>query len=236
MKNRVRALFLVLIMLLALTACGGGEGANPTDESSKETTTAPETTTPQQTDPPHSHSYLPTATKNATCTEKGYTTYTCACGDTYTSDEVEATGHDWNVATCTQEKTCKTCGATDGSATGHDWTSATCTKAKTCKTCGATEGSANGHNWKNATCTEPKTCTVCGTTSGLTAGHNFQNGKCTMCGKSDPDENHETMVWIPTNGGTKYHSKSTCSNMKDPIQVTQSEAESRGFTPCKKCH
>lgn len=26
----------------------------------------------------------------------------------------------------------------------------------------------------------------------------------------------EQMVWIPTHGGKKYHSKSTCSNMKDP--------------------
>lgn len=43
-------------------------------------------------------------------------------------------------------------------------------------------------------------------------------------------------VWIPTNGGTKYHSRSNCSNMKDPIQVDLADAEARGFTPCKKCH
>ena len=117
----------------------------------------------------------------------------------------------------------------------HSFNSATCTTPKTCS-CGATEGSANGHNWKDATCSDPKTCTVCGTTSGLTAGHNFSNGKCTTCGKADPDYNHETMVWIPTNGGTKYHTHAGCSNMEDPEQVTQSEAESRGFTPCKRCH
>ena len=28
-----------------------------------------------------------------TCTNKGYTTYTCACGDTYVADEVDALGH-----------------------------------------------------------------------------------------------------------------------------------------------
>ena len=44
----------------------------------------------------------------------------------------------------------------------------------------------------------------------------------------------ETKVWIPSSG-TKYHSKSSCSNMKNPTQVTKSQAESRGFTPCKKC-
>ena len=117
----------------------------------------------------------------------------------------------------------------------HNFNAATCTTPKTCS-CGATEGEANGHNWKDATCSDPKTCTVCGTTSGLTAGHNFSNGKCTTCGKTDPDYNHETMVWIPTNGGTKYHTHAGCSNMEDPEQVTQSEAESRGFTPCKRCH
>lgn len=117
----------------------------------------------------------------------------------------------------------------------HNFNAATCTTPKTCS-CGATEGKANGHNWKDATCSDPKTCTVCGTTSGLTAGHNFSNGKCTTCGKADPDYNHETMVWIPTNGGTKYHTHAGCSNMEDPEQVTQSEAESRGFTPCKRCH
>lgn len=117
----------------------------------------------------------------------------------------------------------------------HSFSSATCTTPKTCS-CGATEGKANGHSWKDATCSDPKTCTVCGTTSGLTAGHNFSNGKCTTCGKADPNYNHETMVWIPRNGGTKYHTHAGCSNMKDPEQVTQSEAESRGFTPCKRCH
>lgn len=44
----------------------------------------------------------------------------------------------------------------------------------------------------------------------------------------------ETMVWIP-NSGSKYHSRSNCSNMKKPTQVSKSEAESRGYTRCKKC-
>ena len=49
-------------------------------------------------------------------------------------------------------------------------------------------------------------------------------------------ESQAKMVWIPTKGGTKHHTKASCSNMIDPEQVTQAEAESRGFTPCKKCH
>lgn len=43
-------------------------------------------------------------------------------------------------------------------------------------------------------------------------------------------------VWIPTNGGTKYHSKSTCSGMKDPIRVDLSVAKANGYTACKKCY
>ena len=46
----------------------------------------------------------------------------------------------------------------------------------------------------------------------------------------------EEMVWIPTHGGKKYHSKSSCSNMKDPEKVTLSEAKKQGFTACKKCY
>ena len=42
------------------------------------------------------------------------------------------------------------------------------------------------------------------------------------------------MVWIPQSG-SKYHKISTCSGMKNPSQVSRSQAESRGYTPCKRC-
>lgn len=45
----------------------------------------------------------------------------------------------------------------------------------------------------------------------------------------------ETMVWIPASG-SKYHSKSSCSNMKNPTQVTKSYAIELGYTPCKRCY
>jgi len=51
-----------------------------------------------------------------------------------------------------------------------------------------------------------------------------------------PAEEKETMVWIPTKGGKKYHSSETCSNMSNPREVTLSEAEENGFTACKHCH
>ena len=55
----------------------------------------------------------------------------------------------------------------------------------------------------------------------------------------DPEEteepqSQETMVWIPKSG-SKYHSDPECSSMKEPAQVSLSQAESMGYTPCKKC-
>lgn len=44
----------------------------------------------------------------------------------------------------------------------------------------------------------------------------------------------EPMVWIPKSG-SKYHSSPTCSNMKNPQEVTLSQAISRGYDPCKRC-
>ena len=44
-----------------------------------------------------------------------------------------------------------------------------------------------------------------------------------------------TMVWIPKSG-KKYHRSSSCSNMKNPSQVTLEKAQSLGYTPCSKCY
>ena len=62
---------------------------------------------------PHSHSYE----KNVTppkCTEDGYTTYTCSCGDSYTDDEVNKLGHSWKDGVCGAAKTCSVCGESEG--------------------------------------------------------------------------------------------------------------------------
>lgn len=45
----------------------------------------------------------------------------------------------------------------------------------------------------------------------------------------------EAMVWIP-NTGSKYHSNPGCSNMKNPTQVSISQAQFMGYEPCKKCY
>ena len=44
------------------------------------------------------------------------------------------------------------------------------------------------------------------------------------------------LVWVPTKGGKKYHSYSTCSGMEEPMQVTVEHATALGYTPCKRCH
>ena len=77
-----------------------------------------------------------------TCTEQGYTTYTCACGESYVSDYVDALGHAYTSvtipATCTEGGwtvyTCTTCGDkyeddfTDP--TGHSYENGTCTECE----------------------------------------------------------------------------------------------------------
>lgn len=79
--------------------------------------TIPETTAPQETVPTHIHSYTSKVTP-PTCTEKGYTTFACECGDSYTADEVDTLRHDYEIeeveATDTSYGynlyTCKACG------------------------------------------------------------------------------------------------------------------------------
>ena len=49
-------------------------------------------------------------------------------------------------------------------------------------------------------------------------------------------ETEGNLVWVPTNGGTKYHSRSSCSQMIDPIQVSIETAIANGYTACGRCH
>jgi len=56
----------------------------------------------------HNHTATVTA---PTCTEQGFTTYTCACGDSYKTDYVDALGHtEGEEATCTKDQLCTVCG------------------------------------------------------------------------------------------------------------------------------
>lgn len=51
---------------------------------------------------------------------------------------------------------------------------------------------------------------------------------------SSEEEAGEKLVWV-SEDGNRYHDKSTCSNMENPWQVTVSEAEAMGRTPCGRC-
>ena len=52
---------------------------------------------------------------------------------------------------------------------------------------------------------------------------------------NDHQETNTEMVWIPKTG-SKYHSNSGCSNMKNPSHVSKQVAIQRGYEPCKKCY
>ena len=60
----------------------------------------------------HIHSYT-IATTAPTCTEQGYTTYTCACGDSYVENYTNALGHTEAIDSAV-DATCTTSGLTEG--------------------------------------------------------------------------------------------------------------------------
>ena len=68
-------------------------------------------------EPVHTHAYTTVVTP-PTCTEKGYTTYRCSCGDNYVDDYKDALGHDY------QNGVCSRCGAVSNPYTDvkeNDW-------------------------------------------------------------------------------------------------------------------
>ena len=179
-----------------------------------------------------------------TCTEKGYTTYTCSkCGDSYVGDEKAALGHSFGqwttakAATCTAEgeqtRTCSRCGEKETRKTdalGHDYkavvTAPTCTAkgytTYTCSRCGdkytGNEVAALGHDYK-AVVTAP-TCTAKG----------YTTYTCSRCGDSyNGEENaalghdYKAVVTAPTctaKGYTTY----TCSRCGDKYTGNETAA------------
>ena len=91
------------------------------------------------------HSYTSNVTA-PTCVAEGYTTYTCACGDTYTSNKVPATGHKEETVTG-KDATCTEKGLTDG---------------KKCSVCGVTTLAQEVIPAKGHTANENNRCEVCG--------------------------------------------------------------------------
>ena len=104
--------------------------STPEESNVSEKSTEPET-------PTHTHSYSKKVT-SPTCTEQGYTTYMCSCGDSYKSDIITAKGHNYSSKTtsptCTEQGyttyTCS-CGDTyksDYVNASHDYSNYKCTK------------------------------------------------------------------------------------------------------------
>lgn len=95
-----------------------------------------------------------------TCTEKGYTTYTCSrCGDTYVSDYVDAIGHTWDAGKITTSPTCTSTGV-------RTYTCTICKTATKTETVAALGHDKIQHSAKAATCTEKgwnayETCSRC---------------------------------------------------------------------------
>lgn len=85
-----------------------GSGPKPTEPTEPTSPTEPtEPTNPTNPITPCSHTYQASAVA-ATCTEPGYTLYTCSkCGESYRSSFVPALGHNFVNGTCTR------CGAAD---------------------------------------------------------------------------------------------------------------------------
>ena len=151
----------------------------------------------QETVPATGHSYNKVVTE-PTCTEKGYTTYTCSvCGDSYVADYVDALGHKYNAVvtapTCTERGyttyTCSVCGdsyvADYVDALGHtvvvdpavapDCTHTGLTEGSHCSVCNTVLKAqetvpATGHSY-NKVVTEP-TCTERG----------YTTYTCSVCG------------------------------------------------------
>lgn len=112
-----RALALLLSVALAAAVPVGALASDDSD-SAGAAATAEEASDPCA----DGHKYEKTAVEEPTCTDKGTVTYTCSvCGDEYTEDGEDATGHDYNDGEVTKEPTedsegvktftCKNCGA-----------------------------------------------------------------------------------------------------------------------------
>ncbi|WP_443595818.1 hypothetical protein [Agathobacter sp.] len=138
------------------------------------------------------HEYKKVVTR-PTCTEKGYTTYTCKnCNHSYKDDEVDAKGHtfgEWEIITSqscdkggSRQHTCIVCGYVEIenlNPTGHAWEDdyrvdkePTCTgdgsKSIHCKNCDAVKDSTTiaklGHDFTGEwEVTKKATCTEAGT-------------------------------------------------------------------------
>ena len=151
----------------------------------------------------HSHE---TAVTAPTCTEQGFTTYTCHCGDTYVADEVAALGHT-EVVDQAVAPTCTTTGLTEGK---HcDVCGETLVAQQTVDALGHTEGATVVENNVDPTCT---------------ADGSYDN--VTRCGNCETELGRDTVV-VPATG----HSFDEWTVSKAPT-CTEAGEERRDCNNC----
>ena len=91
----------------------------------------------------HTHSYKDVVTA-PTCTEKGYTTHTCACGDSYVDTYTDALGHAWDNGKVTKEPTETETGIKTYTCTRCSATKTELIPAVGCPTAGFTDAPSQG--------------------------------------------------------------------------------------------
>ncbi len=96
----------------------------------------------------HEHSYTAVVT-DPTCTAKGYTTHTCACGDSYVDTYVDALGHAWDNGTVTKQPTATETGIKTYTCTRCSATKTETIPAGSCPSAGFTDVPGEG-NWAHA--------------------------------------------------------------------------------------
>ena len=165
----------------------------------------------------HTHSYKDVVTA-PTCTEKGYTTHTCACGDSYVDTYVDALGHAWDNGKVTKEPTETETGV----------------KTFTCTRCGETRTETmpvipHVHSYKDVV-TAP-TCTAKGyTTHTCACGDSYVDTYVDALGHAW-DEGKVTKAATETESGVKTFTCTRCGETKtEAIPATGSVDVTEMFT------
>ena len=184
-------------------ACKGNEASNCVDEHSQPVAVTFEPGTVTVTKAPHVHSYKAVVTA-PTCTEKGYTTHTCACGDSYVDTYVDALGHAWDNGKVTKQPTEAETGV----------------KTFTCTRCGETRTETmpvipHVHSYKDVV-TAP-TCTAKGyTTHTCACGDSYVDTYTDALGHAW-DEGKVTKAATETESGVKTFTCTRCGETKTEV-------------------
>ena len=167
----------------------------------------------------HVHDYKSTVVK-ATCTEKGYTTHTCSCGDSYKDNYKDALGHLYIFGKCIR------CGEKEDSSETHKHDYKSRVVEPTC-----TEG---GYTLWECECGKSYE-----TLHTKALGHEYKDGLCVRCGAKDPNAHTHKYVETVTKptctekGCTTY----TCSICGDSYKDNYVNALGHNYVngACTRC-